>query len=69
MTFNWISFIIGLLSGMIGMFIISKISDFIRVVVISKYYKNMPKKGEGLSAEDFAKIKEAAGITTRKDKK
>lgn len=62
---DWISFTLGLLAGLVVMFIIGKIADFIRVTAMAKYYGQKGKEGEKLSEKDRQKIKERLGVAGR----
>lgn len=59
---NWIYFLLGFLSGIILMFIISRIAELIRVIAITKYYQQLQKKEGDIGAEEIKKIRERLDI-------
>ena len=68
MTIEPISLIIGILSGAIGTFLLSKLSEFIKVILVAKYYKENPPKKGGVSAEELEKVKKSFGVNQPGDK-
>ena len=67
MTFSWLGFIVGFLSGVVWMFVIGKIAEFIRFMNIAKYQALMKGK-EGEQINELTKsIKKGFGTTDSRD--
>jgi hypothetical protein len=63
MTFSWLGFVVGFLSGIIIMIILSKIGEMVRVANMIKYQALMKGK-EGGGLDELVKgFKEKSGVT------
>jgi len=68
MTFSWLGFIVGFLSGIVWLIVIAKITEFIRFMIMAKYQaKTKGKEGDNLD-ELTKQFKEGFGVTGIGDK-
>ncbi len=68
MTFTWLGFIVGFLTGVVWCIVIGKIVEFIRFISMAKYQASIKgKEGDKLN-ELTSKFKEGFGVTGNGDK-
>jgi len=68
MTFSWLGFIVGFLSGVVWCIVIAKIGEFIRFMNIAKYQALMKgREGEQIN-ELTSKLKEGLGTTRDRER-